>query len=133
MRQLLGGHRHGSHDSGRRVKAKMAQQLGHAIVLVEQAVPFPSRSEWSISRDFRTLGRKPEWLRGIARAASMAGSIQKRCGRSRSEAIDQLKELGGIGDFSAELILLRGAATRLGATTRASTYSAMKLAYDRAI
>ena len=64
----------------------------------------------------------------------MAGSIQKCCGRFRAlEAIDQLKELGGIGGFSAELILLRGAGDPDWAPRHEPRLiSAMKLAYDRA-
>jgi DNA-3-methyladenine glycosylase II len=56
-------------------------------------------------------GRKPEWLRSIAAAA-----LDGRLGASRlralppEQALAQLRQLPGIGDFSAELVLLRGAA-----------------------
>jgi DNA-3-methyladenine glycosylase II len=117
-------------------KAKMAQQLGHKIVLAG-ATPFcfPSPQRLVDLERFPGLsGRKPEWLREIARAA-LDGRLDREVLRAlpRSEAIDQLKELGGIGGFSAELILLRGAGDPDWAPRHEPRLiSAMKLAYDRA-
>jgi DNA-3-methyladenine glycosylase II len=118
------------------VKAKMAQQLGHAIVLAAATLfAFPSPQRLVDLEGFPGLsGRKPEWLRGIARAA-LDGRLDPEALRAlpRAEAIDQLKELGGIGDFSAELILLRGAGDPDWAPRHEPRLiSAMKLAYDRA-
>jgi DNA-3-methyladenine glycosylase II len=118
------------------VKAKMAQQLGHAIVLAGATLfSFPSPQRLVDLEGFPGLsGRKPEWLRGIARAA-LDGRLDPETLRAlpRSEAIDQLKELGGIGDFSADLILLRGAGDPDWAPRHEPRLiSAMKLAYDRA-
>jgi DNA-3-methyladenine glycosylase II len=55
-------------------------------------------------------GRKPEWLRSVA-AAALAGRLDAARLRAqpRDQALAQLKQLPGIGDFSAELVLLRGA------------------------
>ena len=118
------------------VKAKMAQQLGHSMVLAGATLfSFPSPQRLVDLEGFPGLsGRKPEWLRGIARAA-LDGRLDPEVLRAlpRSEAIDQLKELGGIGDFSAELILLRGAGDPDWAPRHEPRLiSAMKLAYDRA-
>jgi DNA-3-methyladenine glycosylase II len=117
------------------VKAKMAQQLGDAIVLAGATLfSFPSPRRLIDLEGFPGLsGRKPEWLRGIARAA-LDGRLDPVALRTlpRSEAIDQLKELGGIGDFSAELVLLRGAGDPDWAPRHEPRLiSAMKLAYDR--
>src|SRR3984957_5419629 len=118
------------------VKAKMAQQLGDAIVLDGATqFSFPSPQRLVDLKGFPGLsGRKPEWLRGIARAA-LDGRLDPEALRAlpRSEAIDQPKEPGGIGAFPAELILLRGA----GAPDWAPRHeprliNAIKLAYDRA-
>jgi DNA-3-methyladenine glycosylase II len=118
------------------VKAKMAQQLGDAMVLEGGTLfAFPSPQRLVDLEVFPGLsGRKPEWLRGIARAA-LDGRLDPTALRAlpRTEAIDQLKELGGIGDFSAELILLRGAGDPDWAPRHEPRLiSAMKLAYDRA-
>jgi DNA-3-methyladenine glycosylase II len=117
------------------VKAKMAQQLGCAIVLGGATLfAFPSPQRLVDLESFPGLsGRKPEWLRGIARAA-LDGKLDPEALRElpRSEAIDQLKELGGIGDFSAELILLRGAGDPDWAPRHEPRLiSAMKSAYGR--
>jgi DNA-3-methyladenine glycosylase II len=117
------------------VKANMAQQLGHAMVLHGATLfAFPSPQRLVDLEGFPGLsGRKPEWLRGIARAA-LDGRLDPEALRAlpRSEAIDQLKELGGIGDFSAELILLRGAGDPDWAPRHEPRLiNAMKLAYDR--
>lgn len=118
------------------VKAKMAERLGHPMVLAGAtlfAFPSPQRLV-DLDRFPGLSGRKPEWLRGIARAA-LDGRLDPEALRAlpRSEAIDQLKDLGGIGDFSAELILLRGAGDPDWAPRHEPRLiSAMKLAYDRA-
>lgn len=57
-------------------------------------------------------GRKPDWLRGIAIAA-MEGEFDADRLRARppEEAMARLQRLAGVGPFSAELILIRGAMT----------------------
>ncbi|MFI5592508.1 DNA-3-methyladenine glycosylase family protein [Amycolatopsis sp. NPDC051758] len=55
-------------------------------------------------------GRKVQWLRGIAEAAA-AGVLDAAALRAKppEEALKELQLLPGIGRFSAELILIRGA------------------------
>ncbi len=57
-------------------------------------------------------GRKPEWLHGIAIAAA-DGSLDADRLRAvpADEALAALQRLAGVGPFSAELILIRGAMT----------------------
>jgi DNA-3-methyladenine glycosylase II len=94
------------------IKARMAEELGDPVTIGGQAVPaFPAPSRLAGLEAFPGLsGRKPEWLRGIA-AAALDGRLDAAHlrGLPKDEALAQLKELGGIGDFSAGLILLRGA------------------------
>lgn len=94
-----------------RVKARMAEELGEPVRIHgknEQAFPGPSHL---LRLDgFQGLsGRKVEYLRTLAHAA-LAGKLEASYLRSltTTEALTGLKELSGIGDFSAELILLRG-------------------------
>ena len=95
-----------------KVKARMAEELGELVQINgqnEQAFPGPSRL---LHLDaFRGLsGRRVEYLRTLCHAA-LAGKLEASYLRSLSttEALARLKELPGIGDFSAQLILLRGA------------------------
>jgi DNA-3-methyladenine glycosylase II len=55
-------------------------------------------------------GRKPEWLRSVARAA-LDGQLDAARLRAMPHegAVADLEKLPGIGDFAAGLILLRGA------------------------
>jgi DNA-3-methyladenine glycosylase II len=72
---------------------------------------FPSPARLASLEDFPGLaGRKPEWLRSVARAA-LDGQLHtaRLRGMPREAALEDLKTLPGIGDFSAGLILLRGA------------------------
>jgi DNA-3-methyladenine glycosylase II len=94
-----------------RVKARMTEELGEPVQIggnEEQAFPGPS---CLLGLDgFPGLsGRKIEYLRALAHAA-LEGKLEAPYLRSLSitEALARLKELPGIGDFSAELILLRG-------------------------
>jgi DNA-3-methyladenine glycosylase II len=62
-------------------------------------------------RTFRGLfGRKVEQLHAVAHAA-LAGELDAQRIRStpREEALAELRRLPGIGEFSSELILVRGA------------------------
>jgi DNA-3-methyladenine glycosylase II len=95
-----------------RVKARLAEQLGPTVNIhgeVWHAFPGPLRL--SGLEMFRGLfGRKPEWLRALGEAA-LDGKLDADHLRSLPEAaaLAELKRLAGIGDFSAGLILLRGA------------------------
>jgi len=95
-----------------RIKAAMARELGEQVPIGDRVVAaFPAPDKLAVLTEFPGLsGRKPEWLRGIARAA-LDGELDGARLRAlpREEALAGLKRLGGIGDFSAELILLRGA------------------------
>ena len=95
-----------------KIKSRLAEELGETVWIhdePEQAFPGPRRLMQLES--FPGLsGRKVEYLRGVARAAA-GGDLDAERLRSLpvDEALRQLKEILGIGDFSAGLILLRGA------------------------
>lgn len=95
-----------------RIKAQMATELGDVVEIHGQPeYAFPGPSRLAELEEFPGLsGRKVEYLRGLGRAA-MDGKLDAVQLRSMSadEALSELKELAGIGPFSAELILLRGA------------------------
>jgi DNA-3-methyladenine glycosylase II len=94
------------------IKARIAEQLGEPVRFGDHLVhAFPSPQRLAGIDAFPGLsGRKPEWLRSVARAA-LDGELDtaRLRGLPRSEALAELKKLPGIGDFSAGLILLRGA------------------------
>lgn len=95
-----------------RVKARMAEVLGEPVLVrgeSERAFPGPSRL-LRLDASPGISGRKAAYLRALARAA-LEGKLEASYLRSLSttEALARLKDLPGIGDFSAELILLRGA------------------------
>jgi DNA-3-methyladenine glycosylase II len=90
----------------------MARELGEPVSFGERVVhAFPSPQRLAGLDGFAGLsGRKPEWLRSVARAA-LDGHLDATHLRAlpRDEALAELTRLPGIGNFSAELILLRGA------------------------
>jgi DNA-3-methyladenine glycosylase II len=94
------------------VKARMAEQLGDPVSLGDRVVhAFPAPQRLAELDTFPGLaGRKPEWLRSVARAA-LDGQLDAARLRAmpHEEAMADLKKLPGIGDFSAGLTLLRGA------------------------
>jgi DNA-3-methyladenine glycosylase II len=94
------------------IKARMAAQLGEPVAFGDRVVhAFPSPARLASLDSFPGLaGRKPEWLRSVARAA-LDGELDaaRLRGMPREIALKELKKLPGIGDFSAGLILLRGA------------------------
>jgi DNA-3-methyladenine glycosylase II len=94
------------------IKARIAEQLGEPVRFGDHVVhAFPSPQRLAGIGAFPGLaGRKPEWLRSAARAA-LDGELDtaRLRGLPREEALAELKKLPGIGDFSAGLILLRGA------------------------
>jgi DNA-3-methyladenine glycosylase II len=94
------------------VKARMAEQLGEPVSFGDRVVhAFPAPDRLAELDTFPGLaGRKPEWLRSVARAA-LDGQLDAARLRAMptEEALADLKKLPGIGDFSAGLTLLRGA------------------------
>jgi DNA-3-methyladenine glycosylase II len=94
------------------VKARMAKELGEPVSFGGRVVhAFPSPERLAKLGMFPGLaGRKPEWLRSVAQAA-LDGQLDTARLRAMTheEAMADLKKLPGIGDFSAGLILLRGA------------------------
>ena len=94
------------------IKAAMARELGDQVTVGDRLIAaFPAPDKLAELTAFPGLsGRKPEWLRGVAEAA-LDGDLDAARLRAlpREQALAGLKRLGGIGDFSAELILLRGA------------------------
>jgi DNA-3-methyladenine glycosylase II len=96
------------------IKAAMARQLGEPVSFgghVVHAFPAPRRLAAPGGDIPGLTGRKPEWLRSVA-AAALEGRLDAARLRAMppEQALADLRELPGIGDFSAELILLRGAA-----------------------
>ncbi|MDQ3218291.1 MAG: DNA-3-methyladenine glycosylase 2 family protein [Actinomycetota bacterium] len=95
-----------------RIKQRMAQDLGDEVVVHgERLHGFPSPKRLASMDAFPGLfARKVDLLHGIAEAA-LQGVLDAERLRSfsREDALAQLKRLSGIGDFSAELILVRGA------------------------
>ncbi len=94
------------------IKQRMAEQRGEGVdVHGERLHAFPAPRKLASIRTFRGLfGRKVEQLHAIARAA-LAGELDAQRLRSapREEALAELRRLPGIGEFSSELILVRGA------------------------
>jgi DNA-3-methyladenine glycosylase II len=94
------------------VKARMAERLGEAVAFGDHVLhAFPAPQRLAGLEQFPGLtGRKPEWLRAVARAA-LDGRLDAARLRTlpHDEAIAMLKQVPGLGDFSAELVLLRGA------------------------
>jgi DNA-3-methyladenine glycosylase II len=95
-----------------RIKARMAQQLGEAVQLHgDTLAAFPAPARLATLDSFPGLSdRKVQWLRSLA-AAALDGRLDARRLRAlpREQALRELRALPGIGGFSAELILLRGA------------------------
>jgi DNA-3-methyladenine glycosylase II len=94
------------------IKARIAQQLGEPVSFSGHVVhAFPAPQRLATLDGFPGLsGRKPEWLRSIA-VAALDGHLDASRLRALppEQALAQLRQLPGIGDFSAELVLLRGA------------------------
>ena len=98
------------------VKARLTERLGTPVALPAGPVTaLPGPAELLRGVDALTSlgglgGRKPEWLCGLA-AAALDGRLDAARLRALPppDALRELSTLPGIGPFSAELILLRGA------------------------
>jgi DNA-3-methyladenine glycosylase II len=95
-----------------RVKQRMAAELGQAVDVhgdVRHAFPAPARLA-ALDGFPGLFARKVENLRSLGEAAAVGRLDGDRLrALPREEALAELKRLPGIGDFSAELVLLRGA------------------------
>ena len=96
-----------------RIKERMAAELGQAVDVhgdVRHAFPAPARLA-TLDGFPGLFARKVENLRSLGEAAAVGRLDGDRLrALPREEALAELKRLPGIGDFSAELVLLRGAA-----------------------
>jgi DNA-3-methyladenine glycosylase II len=95
-----------------RVKERMAAELGQAVdIHGDLGHAFPGPARLAVLDQFPGLfGRKVDNLRSLGEAAAdgrLAGARLR--GLPPDQALAELKQLPGIGDFSAELVLLRGA------------------------
>jgi DNA-3-methyladenine glycosylase II len=94
------------------IRTRMATQLGDGIDFGDRQLPsFPAPDRLAALREFPGLTRrKIEQLQALGRAAGQ-GQLDATALRSRppAESLAHLQTLPGIGPFSAELILLRGA------------------------
>ncbi len=95
-----------------KAKARIAEELGSYVEMDGEKKPaFPGPSRLMQLEEFPGLfGRKVEWLRHLGQEAAK-GKLNADYLRSMptERALQELKSLPGIGGFSAELILLRGA------------------------
>lgn len=95
-----------------RVKARIAEELGDEVdIHGEKLQAFPAPTRLLQLESFSGLsGRKIEYLRRLAEA-TIEGSLDADRLRAlpQEEALEALQQLPGIGIFSAEHILLRGA------------------------
>ena len=95
-----------------RVKQRMADELGQAVdIHGDLRRAFPSPARLAALEGFRGLfAAKVENLRSLGEAAAVGRLDGDRLrALPREQALAELKRLPGIGDFSAELVLLRGA------------------------
>jgi DNA-3-methyladenine glycosylase II len=94
------------------IRTRMASQLGDRVDFGDRQLPsFPAPDRLATLREFPGLtSRKVDQLQSLGRAAGQ-GQLDTTALRSRppGEALAHLQTLPGIGPFSAELILLRGA------------------------
>ncbi|WP_290802942.1 hypothetical protein [Herbiconiux sp.] len=116
------------------LKERMSQQLGVGVLVNGvRRHAFPAPRVLQELTEFPGLpSTKVEWLRHLADVARR-GTIDSELLRSmpREDALSALEELPGIGPFSAELILLRGAGDPDQVPSREPRLvSAMQLAYS---
>jgi DNA-3-methyladenine glycosylase II len=96
-----------------RIKQRMADELGDVVdIHGDKRHAFPGPARLADLEGFRGLfARKVENLRALG-VEAMEGRLDGAWlrGLPREQALEELKQLPGIGNFSAELVLLRGAA-----------------------
>jgi DNA-3-methyladenine glycosylase II len=96
-----------------RIKQRMADELGEPVdIHGDPRHAFPGPARLADLEGFRGLSaRKVGNLRALA-VEAMDGRLDgaRLRGLPREQALKELKQLPGIGNFSAELVLLRGAA-----------------------
>jgi DNA-3-methyladenine glycosylase II len=94
-----------------RIKQRMAENLGDAVDVHGESIRAFPRPRALLERSgFPGMtGRKVEQLRALAKAALSGHLDAVRLRSDGDRALADLKQLPGIGDFSAELILVRGA------------------------
>jgi DNA-3-methyladenine glycosylase II len=94
------------------IKNRLAERFGDPVDFGDRTLPaFPAPATLAGLGEFPGLtDRKVDQLRSLGRAAAdgLLDAADLR-GRPVEEALTHLQELPGIGPFSAELILLRGA------------------------
>lgn len=94
------------------VKARMAEELGETVVVHGEVLHvFPAPDRLADLEAFPGLfARKAEYLRGLAQA-TLAGNLDAAQLRAlpADGALAALRRLPGIGAFSADLVLVRGA------------------------
>jgi DNA-3-methyladenine glycosylase II len=95
------------------IKFRLAEELGDPVDFGDRCLPaFPAPDRLAAVEHARGLtDRKVDQLRALGRAAS-GGQLYAAVLRTqpRNQALAHLQTLPGIGPFSAELVLLRGAA-----------------------
>ncbi len=95
-----------------RIKARLAEEMGETLDIHGETLhAFPSPTQLLQLESFPGLfGRKIEYLHRLAEA-TIDGRLDAARLRSlpREKALEELQQLPGIGIFSAEHILLRGA------------------------
>ena len=96
-----------------RIKQRMADELGEVVdIHGDQRHAFPGPARLADLEGFRGLSaRKVANLRALG-VEAMEGRLDGAWlrGLPREQTLKELKQLPGIGSFSAELVLLRGAA-----------------------
>ncbi|MBV8085122.1 MAG: DNA-3-methyladenine glycosylase 2 family protein [Chloroflexi bacterium] len=94
-----------------KVRKAITEQFGTVVDIHGDQMPaFPAPEQLLRLTEFPGLfGRKVEYLHGVARAA-LNGRLDAARLRSMpdEQALADLRQLGGIGPFASELILLRG-------------------------
>lgn len=93
-----------------RVKERMSRELGHEVDVHGNRLwilPEPARL-LGLESFPGLFGRKPEYLRGLGRAA-LTGDLDTDALRAlpEEEALRRLRALKGIGEFGAQLVRLR--------------------------
>ena len=117
-----------------RIKARLAEELGPMVEIhgrTHHAFPGPSRLG-QLETFPGLFGHKIEYLHQLAQA-TLEGKLEAAFLRELlpEQALEHLKTLPGIGDFSAQLILLRGAGAPDALPTHEPRLArAMTLAYS---